>query len=243
MSSSWWSRAGRNDTNTTSGCRNYERFRIWPEGYVRLSCLSLSVSLFTFSLPILHLQAHSILDPTTTKPFTPQFHLDHARSDTPTNPPLIDDNHFLGSLPSVLHLKTTSVQTYGKSLLLVLQEKRMGIIFLRVQFYLHGHMLVISERELLEIEQYQSRWPLSVRGNIHPHISLCIRSCNGGSSLVFLDHNKLLRYTIIQYPWSLERWLPDDCGPDPIRFWSKFKSGVLLHKTRSQAPVYLYMKK
>jgi hypothetical protein len=103
-------------------------------------------------------------------------------------------------------------------------------------------MLVISERELLKIEQYQSRWPLSVRGNIHPHISLCIRSCNGGSSLVSLDHNKILRYTIIpfnRYPWSLEHWLPDHCGPDPIRFWSRLKSGVLLHKIWSGAPVHL----
>jgi hypothetical protein len=79
---------------------------IWPEGY---ACLA--VSLFTFSLPILHLQAHSILGATATKPFTPQFHLEHARPDTPTKPPLIDDNHLLGSLPSVLllRLKTTSV--------------------------------------------------------------------------------------------------------------------------------------
>jgi hypothetical protein len=99
--------------------RKYERFRIWLEGYI---CRG--VSLFTSSLPILYLQAHSILDPTTTKPFTPQFHLEHARSDNPAN---IDHrHHHLESLPSVLHLKTTSVQTNRKSLLLVLEGKLMG---------------------------------------------------------------------------------------------------------------------
>jgi hypothetical protein len=78
----------------------------------------------------------------------------------------------------------------------------MRINFLQVQFYLHKHMLVISERELLEIEHYQSRWPLFTRGNTI-HIYPCASNPAMGDQ-VLLNRNKLLRY-IIQYLWPHER--------------------------------------
>ena len=62
-----------------------------------------------------------------------------------------------------------------------------------------------------------------------------------GPSLIFLDHNKLLRYTLIRCA-TWKRWKPDDCGPDPIRDWSDFKYKILTHKTKAQTPIYLYMK-
>lgn len=154
---------------------------------------STSSSLVVVSVIMLHasdfvhtLQARAILPAPGAQqpaPFCLQWHLEHARRRDAPTPPLVGQQ-ILPTVPPVIGLTQDSIQAYGKSLLLVLQPPvRLGAptTFIRIQFYLHGHMLVISEEEMLEIEQYWSRWPAEVRGEYHPHISLCVRSCNGES--------------------------------------------------------------
>lgn len=190
-------------------------------------------------------QACAILpsSPKVLAPFTLQFHLEHARAENPANPPLIGAN-ILCSLPRTFNLAQESIQAYGKSLLIEIprQALSVGVTFLQIQFYLPRHMLVIAETELLEIEHYWSQWSDKLRSRVHPHISLCIRLCSGEPSLIFLDHNKSLRYLAIHHFFPLSMWKPSACGPDPILAWTAFCNGILSHRTRSAMPIFLYIR-
>ena len=100
-------------------------------------------------------RARTILPPdgNEAKVYKLRFHLEHARGANPKNLPLIGI-HILQTLPDHLRLTQSSIQAHGKSLIIIIQPP---VTILRVQFYLHGHMLVISEQEMQEIEQYWAR--------------------------------------------------------------------------------------
>ena len=77
---------------------------------------------------------------------------------------------------------------------------------------------------------------------VHPHISLCVWSMEGCPSLIFLDNDKLLRYSILHLPTFLEKWRPEECAPDPIRNCARFRENILRHQTKANTPIYLYLK-
>jgi hypothetical protein len=75
-----------------------------------------------------------------------------------------------------LFLHSDNVQYHGKSILIQMP----GLDVLEVQFYLQGHLLLIGNQEMAEVEQHCARFPAGYDGQIHPHIGLCLRSADPG---------------------------------------------------------------
>jgi formamidopyrimidine-DNA glycosylase len=192
-------------------------------------------------------RAHACLRGDTPQLYKIQLHPDHLRTNGLKDHTRRPKLPYLS--PQIQHqvlLSPAHVRYHGKSMLIDLQPaggEPSGQL-LEIQFFLQGHMLVIKEKEMKEIEDYwASLDKAGFQGQRHPHIGMCLRAVGAGDSLIFLDHNKLMTIELWDRDGSFASWKPLKHGPDSTQQPHAFAWAVKTHQTKSHDPLVEYMGK